>query len=85
MIFKFSKEQLSFLTQTLSKENSVLYNYINYTRELGNFIELEMDEDIASELRDWAGEKLQEIGFDEDYKLNKEGKILEDLVDVLYV
>lgn len=40
--------------------------------------------DECSVLRDLCGEKLQIVGFDEDYNITKEGKFLEDLIDKLY-
>ncbi len=36
------------------------------------------------ELRDWASNKLQVVGFDMNYSLTEEGKILESLIDKLY-
>jgi hypothetical protein len=39
----------------------------------------------AEVLRDHLTERLARVGFDADYKLNKEGIILEKLIDSLYV
>jgi hypothetical protein len=44
-----------------------------------------VDEDIADEIRDWASEELQKKGFDIDYELTPEGKILEELIDAFYI
>ncbi|MCC3304876.1 hypothetical protein [Sneathiella sp. HT1-7] len=38
----------------------------------------------ADELRDIVGERLTEIGFDENYEVNEEGKKFEDLIDKLF-
>ncbi len=39
----------------------------------------------ADEIRDLCGERLQFVGFDEKYELTKEGKILESLIDKLFL
>ncbi|HTE02122.1 MAG TPA: hypothetical protein VK668_22695 [Mucilaginibacter sp.] len=44
-----------------------------------------IDEDVVDEIRDWAGERLQKVGFDENYDLNQEGVILDSIVDKLYI
>jgi hypothetical protein len=45
---------------------------------------LMISEEKADELRDLCGDELQVTGFDEQYKLTKEGEILESLIDKLY-
>lgn len=44
-----------------------------------------IDDDMADELRDICIEMLDEIGFDEDYKLNDMGKKLDELIDKLFI
>lgn len=44
-----------------------------------------VDDDIADELRDLCNDKLDVIGYDENYNLNDDGKKLETLVDKLFV
>lgn len=46
---------------------------------------LDITEDSLDEIRDWAGVKLQSVGFDQDFKLTEEGRILEDLIDLFYM
>ena len=45
----------------------------------------EITEDQADELRDCCTDKLDEIGFDENYEPTEDGRKLETLVDKLYV
>ncbi|WP_017444187.1 hypothetical protein [Gayadomonas joobiniege] len=45
----------------------------------------ELNEDQADELRDLCNEKLDICGYDENYKLNENGKKLEALVDKLFI
>lgn len=44
-----------------------------------------LDEDNAVDLRELCSDYLLEIGFDEEYAANEKGKLLESLVDKLYV
>ncbi len=44
-----------------------------------------LDEEIADELRELCGERLQTHGFDDDYAPTDEGRELERLIDVLFV
>jgi len=46
-------------------------------------IVIELEEDV-DKIRDWAGEKLQKVGIDKDYKLTREGEYLEEIIDILY-
>jgi hypothetical protein len=46
---------------------------------------LKISEEQADELRDLCGEQLQVAGFDENYELTAEGRILESLVDKFFV
>ena len=44
-----------------------------------------ISDDMADELRDMCTERLDTHGFDEDYNPTEEGKILESLIDKLYI
>lgn len=46
---------------------------------------LKISEGQADEIRDLCGERLQIAGFNERYELTPEGKILESLVDKLFI
>jgi len=80
MIIKLDTKQYNFLKDTLGKDRAELFVYLSN----GNGITLEVKDEIAIEIRDWVGEKLQKVGFDENYELNENGKILEQLEDLLY-
>lgn len=45
---------------------------------------LELTEIHADALRDFCGERLQDIGFDENYQTTQAGRILENLIDKFY-
>jgi len=80
MIVKLNTKQFEFLETSLAKERADLFKYLSN----GNGVALELDDQIAVLIRDWVGEKLQEVGFDENYELNDDGKILEQLEDILF-
>ena len=42
---------------------------------------IEVNDDIADQIRDWANLQLQRKGFDRHYKLTKDGEILDMLID----
>lgn len=42
---------------------------------------INFSEDDVEKIHDLIGNRLQEIGFDENYELTTEGIILEDLID----
>jgi len=46
---------------------------------------ISLSEDQADELRDLCGDRLQTHGFDEKYQPTEEGKILEELIDKLFI
>lgn len=77
MKIRFSENELNFLKSTLFKEK------INFDLTVIKEEMINMSDDFADEIRDWALKKQQIIGFDENYELTKEGKILENIIDKL--
>jgi len=72
-----------YITSQLSNEREDLVQYFKGVKQVNKII-IELDEYIAGEVRDWAGERLQKVGFDKNYNLTKDGEILENLIDLLY-
>lgn len=81
MIVKLNTQQYEFLKATLGKERAELFEYLAN----GNGVSLEVNDEIIVEISDWVGEKIQKEGFDENYELNEQGKILEQLEDLLFM
>ena len=46
---------------------------------------LELSRDSAEEFREAFTNELAKVGFDENYNLTAEGRILEDLIDLFYI
>jgi len=84
MKVELSRKQFEYLKLNLSKEKIHLAKYLN-----NNLVDdkafVEIPDDISDEIRDWAGEKLQKVGFDINYDLTEEGVILEELIDLFYI
>jgi len=83
MIIKLDKTIFDYLLKNLSVERPDLIEQIIQT-EVGGKIAIELNEDIACTIRDWAGDKLQKVGFDNNYELTSSGKQLEELIDLFY-
>jgi hypothetical protein len=45
---------------------------------------VDVQEDIANEIRDWAMERQQKVGFDINYRLTSEGQLLQELIDLFF-
>ncbi len=77
MKIKLAKKESDYiLEKVLQKENS---NFIEAVKNR------ELSEDEANDIRDICLEKLDTIGYDENYELNDDGVILNELIDKLYI
>lgn len=85
MIVKLTKNQFDYLSYSLSEEREALSLKLRQVSKESPFIIIKVDENTADEIRDWASDELQRKGFDINYELTPEGKILEELIDLFYV
>ena len=85
MIVKLKKDQFEYLSYCLSEEQELLRFKLKEVSQENQFVHIEIDEKTADEIRDWASDELQRKGFDINYELTPEGKILEELIDLFYV
>lgn len=46
---------------------------------------INISSDVIDEIRDLCSEMLQIVGFNKNYELTEQGKILEELIDAFYV
>lgn len=84
MIAKLNKNQIDYLRSNLSLENKVLSDKLIIVKETDS-CSIEIDEETADEIYEWATNKLQKTGFDINYELTPEGKMLESLRDLFNV
>ncbi|SEA68482.1 hypothetical protein SAMN05192529_1493 [Arachidicoccus rhizosphaerae] len=85
MIVKLNKNQFDYLSYSLSEKQEVLKLKLKEISKENQFVLIEIDEEMADEIRDWASDELQRKGFGINYELTSEGKILEELIDLFYV
>lgn len=87
MNIKLNKDSFDLLTRLVLKDRiSMQETVINsITHRDKDTVIIRIEKEIADEIRDLAGIKLQEVGFDENYNLTSTGEILESLIDILFV
>jgi hypothetical protein len=79
MYIKLSKQDFGYLMQNCKFIKSMSIVYENNT-----LVKISIDEKEADDIREWALDELEFRGFDENYELNKNGQILERLVDLFF-
>lgn len=79
MYVKLSKQGFGYLMQNCKFIKSMSIVYENNT-----LVKISIDEKEADDIREWALDELEFKGFDENYELNKNGQILERLVDLFF-
>ncbi len=85
MIVKLNKNQFDYLSNGLSEKQEALRLRLKQVNKENQFFIIEIDEETADEIREWASDGLQRKGFDINYELTPEGKIFEELIDLFYV
>lgn len=85
MIIKITQKQKDFLFNVLLKNYPNLLNLIKQNcSPYFNKYKIIVSDEIGNDLRDLCEDALVQFGFDENYDLNEDGKILEDLSDLIY-
>lgn len=84
MQLTISKTQYEYLLEHFSKENMTIWQHVEFQHGDKGVV-LTIEADLADDIQDWASERLLIVGFDLDYKLNDEGRILEELIDIFFV
>ncbi len=84
MIIKLNKNQFDYLSNSLS-EKTLLRLKLKQVGKENQIVIMEIEENFADEIRDWASDELQKKGFDLNYELTSEGKLLEELIDTFYI
>ena len=85
MTIKLNKNQFDYLINSLSEEKETLRLKMREVSKENQSFLIEIDENGADRIRDWASAELQKTGFDINYKLTKNGKILEEIIDLFYI
>lgn len=82
-LIKLNNDEYKYITSSRFLPNELLH-LIKDSKKNESIHVLKVTEENADTLRDLFGEQLQLVGFDENYKLTHEGKILEDLIDKFF-
>ena len=83
MKIQLNNKQFEYLKSNLLLDRNDLATYFDSIAIHGKYC-IDIPEDLLDEIRDWAGEQLQKIGFNENYELTGDGKVLEQLIDLFY-
>ena len=83
--FRLSVEEAEYVSKLMSEDElfAALLRGHSDIRVTGRIVIA--DRTHAQILRDYFTERLARVGFDADYKPNKEGVILEELIDTLFL
>ena len=80
MIIKLKLEEYDYLINNLlSNENDIKSKL--KIKERGNKFLIKADDNTINKIQELSEDHLQIVGFDSDYKLTEEGKILENIID----
>ena len=80
MKIKITKQAYDYLKE----KNQLNFNSLSVKLINNNYFSLTLDQDQAIEIREWALDKLPEFGFDKDYNLTDEGKLLDEIIDKFF-
>ncbi len=83
MKIKIDIELFDFIENSFFNERPELKEKINTEKNEANVI-IEINEEIANIIRDWACFNLQKTGFNSNYELTLLGKYYEKIIDLLY-
>lgn len=84
MIVKLTQLEREFLLKDVLEKNTLLMEIIKSATPYFDKFSVDIQADIADQIRDLCADKLMMIGFDEEYKLTKEGVLLEHLIDIFF-
>ena len=83
--FRLSAEEFKYVKELLSRDElRDLLARINEIVSSGN-ISIRLKRAEAERVRDYLTTQLAATGFDEDYRPNRQGQVLEELIDRFYV
>jgi hypothetical protein len=77
MIIKLTEEQYKYLFEEIIYK---IRKQIQSTKR-GKFYYIQVSENVFDAINEWAKDELQKKGFDINYDLTFEGKVLEGIID----
>lgn len=85
MKIRILQSQKEYLRDHVLEGRDDLIQEIEKGKLVKNKWEIGISDATADDIRDLCSEKLQKIGFDENYNLTEQGKVLEELIDAFFV
>lgn len=85
MEVNLTSEEIAYLLISDVVPSQIVNELKGASNSTDTLFSLKISDDDADTLRDRLGEELQRDGFDEAYNLTRKGKVLESLVDKLFV
>jgi hypothetical protein len=83
--FGFSDEEWACLQYLASKDPRIARLAHEQVPINSNLHAIDIRSADAQELRGYLTEHLAQLGFDKEYELNEQGRLLEELIDRLFV
>lgn len=83
--FELSAAEFNYLKQSLSNEESLASLLVPEEARHGTKVKIRLNEAASRKIRDRLTTRLAEVGFDENYAPNAQGRMLEELIDRLFV
>lgn len=80
---KLNTDQFSYLNDNLFDANNDVRLKSSLTVGPKYFI-VTTDTETVDEIRDWANEELIRVGFDKNYQLTVDGRMLQDIADIFF-
>ena len=84
MKIQLNNKQFEYLKSNLLLDRNEFAAYFDSIAIHHKYL-IDIPENSLDEIRDWAGEQLQKVGFNEKYELTDDGKILEQLIDLFFI
>lgn len=83
--FQISANELDYLKQIVSDDESLTRLLTNRGATRGNKVSIPLECADAERLRAYLTERLATFGFQKDYSLTEQGQMLEELIDRFYL
>jgi hypothetical protein len=83
--FKLSTDEFNFLRQIASNDTAVSRLLLREESAVSDKLTIRLNRAQAEKLREFLTERLAATGFEGDYSPNKQGEMLETLIDRFYV
>ena len=82
MKVRLSEFELQLVNEAIKDAGS---KFIIEVEEFSSKYIISLNDDEAEDLRGFVGDDLYKIGFDENYRTNAKGAVLEGLIDKLFI